>query len=57
MTKTLMLLLWEGIYPYEYMDSWKRFNETLLPGLKYFYNKLKMKSNTDTDYQDAKNVS
>ena len=53
----LMLLLWEGIYPYEYMDSWKRFNETLLPGLKYFCNKLKMKSNTDTDYQDAKNVS
>ena len=52
-----MLLLWEGIYPYEYMDSWKRFNETLLPGLKYFCNKLKMKSNTDTDYQDAKNVS
>ena len=27
----LILLLWEGISPYEYMDSWKRFNEALLP--------------------------
>ena len=25
------LLLIKGVYPYEYMDSWKRFNETELP--------------------------
>ena len=25
------LLLRKGVYPYEYMDSWKRFNETELP--------------------------
>ena len=23
-----VLLLRKGVYPYEYMDSWKRFNET-----------------------------
>ena len=25
------LLLRKGLYPYEYIDSWKRFNETELP--------------------------
>ena len=25
------LLLTKGVYPYEYMDSWIRFNETELP--------------------------
>ena len=26
-----ILLLRKGVYPYEYMDSWERFNETPLP--------------------------
>ena len=26
-----VLLLIKGIYPYEYMNSWERFNETSLP--------------------------
>ena len=25
------LSLWKGVYPYEYMDCWKRFNEKELP--------------------------
>ena len=29
-----ILLLRKGIYPYKYMDSWKRFDETLLPNKK-----------------------
>ena len=32
-----ILLLRKGVYPYEYMDSWKRFEETLLPDKKDFY--------------------
>ena len=30
------LLLRKGVYPYEYMDSWKRFNETELPSKDKF---------------------
>ena len=35
-----VLLLRKGVYPYEYMDSWKRFDEILLPDKKAFYSKL-----------------
>ena len=31
-----MLLLRKGVYPYKYMDSWERFNETELPPKKRF---------------------
>ena len=26
-----ILLLIKGVYPYEYVDSWQRFDETSLP--------------------------
>ena len=29
-----VLLLRKGFYPYEYVDSWERFNETSLPDKK-----------------------
>ena len=32
-----VLLLRKGVYPYEYMDSWERFDETSLPDKKTFY--------------------
>ena len=31
-----VLLLRKCVYPYEYMDSWERFDETLLPDKKTF---------------------
>ena len=31
-----ILLLREGVYPYEYMDNWERFNETSLPSKESF---------------------
>ena len=31
-----VLLLRKGVYPYEYMDSWKRFDETSLSDKKSF---------------------
>ena len=34
------LLLRKGVYPYEYMDSWDRFNETELPSNDKHYSKL-----------------
>ena len=35
------LLFRKGEYPYEYMDSWERFEETALPPREAFYSKLK----------------
>ena len=37
-----VLLLRKGVYPYEYMDSWERFNEKLLPSKEDFYSNLNM---------------
>ena len=37
------------VYPYEYMDSWKKFEETKLPVKNAFYNKLNMKGISDQD--------
>ena len=27
----LILFLWKGVYPYEYMHDWEKFNKTLSP--------------------------
>ena len=32
-----ILFLRKGVYPYEYMDDWKKFNETALPEKEEFY--------------------
>ena len=51
-----VLLLRKGIYPYEYVDSWEKFNETLLPDKKYFYSNLNKEGITDKDYVHAQKV-
>ena len=38
----------KGIYPYEYMDNWERFNETSLLEKEHFYSHLNMEDNSDT---------
>ena len=35
------LLKQKGVYPYEYMNSFERFNEEKLPTRKYFYSSIK----------------
>ena len=35
-------LLRKGGYPYEYMDSWKRFDDTSLPDKKAFYSEFNL---------------
>ena len=40
-SKNLELLKQKGIYPYKYMNSFKRFNEEKLPAKKYFYSSTK----------------
>ena len=51
-----ILLLRKGVYPYEYMDSWKRFDETLLPDKEAFYSNLNIEDTTDVGYSHAKRV-
>ena len=51
-----LLLLRKGVYPYEYMDSWDKFNETSLPSKKDFCSKLILEDISDNDYEHAKNV-
>ena len=50
------LLLRKGIYPYEYMDSWKRFKEESLPDKESFYSELNNEHITDEDYAHAQKV-
>ena len=44
-----ILLLRKGVYPYEYMDSWKKFKMTSLPSKKEFYSNLNMEDIDDID--------
>ena len=54
--KTFILLLRKGVYPYEYMDSWERFDETSLPEKEAFCSILNMEDITDVNYRHAKRV-
>ena len=46
----------KGVYPYEYVDSWKKFEETSLPPKDAFYSRLNMKGISDQDYEHAQQV-
>ena len=50
------MLLRKGVYPYEYMDSCEKFNETSLPSKKDFYSNLNMENIDDIDYRNGNNV-
>ena len=50
------LLTRKGVYPYEYVNSWDRFNETQLPLIDAFYSNLNMSSISEDDYQHAQKV-
>ena len=50
------LLLRKGVYRYEYMDSWERFNETSLLSKEDFYSDLNMENIDDIDYRHGNNV-
>ena len=51
-----VLLLIKGVYLYEYIDEWEKFNETTLPEEEQFYSNLNMEDITDEDYILAKRV-
>ena len=50
------LLTRKGVYPYEYINSWNRFEETQLPPINVFYSNLNMSLISEDDYQHAQKV-
>jgi len=54
--ENLELLKKKGVYPYDYMDSFQRSEETELPARKYFYNKLNNTDISEDEYQQAQEV-
>ena len=50
------LMIRKSVYPYEYMDGWKKFEETSLPPKDVFYSRLNMKGISDQDYEHAQQV-
>ena len=50
------LLIRKGVYPYEYMDSLHRFDETSLPPIDKFYSSLAQKSISEENYEFARQV-
>ena len=50
------MLLRKGLYPYEYMDSWEKFNETSLPAKNDFYSELTLEDLSNKDYEYAQKM-
>ena len=48
--------MWKGVYPYDYIDDWEKFNEISLPEKAAFYSHFNMEDITDADYVHAKRV-
>ena len=51
-----VLSLRKGIYPYEYIDSWEKFDETALPSKEAFYSNLNLEHISDKDYVHTQKV-
>ena len=50
------LLLRKGIYPYEYIDTWERFDEKTIPPKEAFCSELNLENITDKDYEHVQKV-
>ena len=49
-------MLRKGVDPYEYMDSWKKFDETSIPPKEAHYSKVNAEGITDADYTHVQKV-
>ena len=54
---TIRFTYYKGIYPYEYVSSWDKFEETQLPPIEAFYSSLNMTNVSEGDYEHAQRVS
>ena len=50
------MLLRKGIYLYDYMDDWEKFNEKTLPEIEAFYSNLNVEEIIDADYMHGERV-
>ena len=50
------MFLRKGVYPYEYMDSWEKFDKTALPPKKDFYINLNLENINNEYYTHAQKV-
>ena len=54
--KCLDLLTEKGVYPYDYMNSFDKFNDEHLPSKEQFYSGLTEEDITNDDYNKAKQI-
>ena len=54
--KKLNLMSQKGVYPYDFMDSFEKFDQTELPTKDQFYSILNDQHITDDEYDHAKKV-
>ena len=54
--RQLNLLVRKGVYPYDFMDSFKRLDEKELPATEKCYLRLNDENISDEDYEHAKKV-
>ena len=52
----LQLMKQKGVYPYDYMSSFDKFNDTQLPTKDEFYSQMNNTHITDEEYSHAQNV-
>ena len=50
------MFLRKGVYPYEYMDSWEKFDKTALPPKKDFCINLNLENINNEYYSHAQKV-
>ena len=54
--KYINLMVKKGVYPYDYMDSFEKFNDSKLPSKEEFYSRLNDEHISDEDFTHAKKV-
>ena len=54
--KCLDLLTEKGVYPYDYMNAFDKFNDEQLPSKEQFYSRLTEEGKTNDDYTKAKQI-
>ena len=54
--RKLQLMKQKGVYPYDYMSNFDKFNDTQLPTKDEFYSQMNNTNITDEEYSHAQNV-